>query len=324
MASKKKKIVTKDDLRRLMKEKQSVSKSNTKKIDHPLAKYNSLDQLVCVVCNTVVKSDLLWPAHLQSKPHKEKLEDLKSRETAGVKRKASNVQDTSENKKLKGSSNGNITGKGGLPPDFFDNNKSTALAKQPKSILTNSTKPLLSQYGSSDSEEEEDVKKPANISTQPTKLSSSALPADFFDAGVMPSASTSKDVEEEPRPATMADVLPEGFFDDPKMDAKVRKVEYVDKMEEEWELFQKTMKEETHVSEAIVEEEDEQVNVDRNIDEIDEQIQCWKEVNDLETKKEEIMKKAPVDSKKDNDSDEDLNEEMLDEFLDWRSKKSWR
>lgn len=47
-------------------------------------------------------------------------------------------------------------------------------------------------------------------------------------------------------------------------------------------------------------------------------------MNELETKKEEIMKKTPVDTKKDNDSDDDLNEEMLDEFLDWRSKKSWR
>jgi len=49
--------------------------------------------------------------------------------------------------------------------------------------------------------------------------------------------------------------------------------------------------------------------------------QCWKEVNDLETKKEEIMKKAPVEIKKDADSDDELNEEMLNEFLDWRSKK---
>ena len=38
MASKKKKIVTKDDLRRLMKEKQFDLKYNSKKIDHPLAK----------------------------------------------------------------------------------------------------------------------------------------------------------------------------------------------------------------------------------------------------------------------------------------------
>ena len=52
--------------------------------------------------------------------------------------------------------------------------------------------------------------------------------------------------------------------------------------------------------------------------------QCWKEVNDLEKKKEEIMQKEPHDAKKESDSDEDLSEAKLDEFLDWRSKKSWR
>ena len=34
-------------------------------------RYNSLDQLVCVLCNSVIKSSLLWPAHLQSRGHKE-------------------------------------------------------------------------------------------------------------------------------------------------------------------------------------------------------------------------------------------------------------
>ena len=50
--------------------------------------------------------------------------------------------------------------------------------------------------------------------------------------------------------------------------------------------------------------------------------QCWKEVNDLEKKKEEVMKKGAQGNKKDTDSDEDLDETDLDEFLDWRSKKS--
>jgi len=52
--------------------------------------------------------------------------------------------------------------------------------------------------------------------------------------------------------------------------------------------------------------------------------QCWKEVNELETKKEEMMKNGPVSTRANADSDDELNEEMLDEFLDWRSKKSWR
>ena len=48
------------------------------------------------------------------------------------------------------------------------------------------------------------------------------LVTDFFDA---PSKAEAEKVEStssaSSKPATMADVLPEGFFDDPKMDAKV-------------------------------------------------------------------------------------------------------
>ena len=35
--------------------------------------YNSLGQLVCVVCSCQVKSELLWNAHLQGRTHKEVL-----------------------------------------------------------------------------------------------------------------------------------------------------------------------------------------------------------------------------------------------------------
>ncbi len=41
--------------------------------------------------------------------------------------------------------------------------------------------------------------------------------------------------------------LPEGFFDDPKLDAKARKVEYKDPMAEEWEKFQKSIQKENDV-----------------------------------------------------------------------------
>ena len=41
--------------------------------------------------------------------------------------------------------------------------------------------------------------------------------------------------------------LPEGFFDDPKMDARARNVEYKDPMTEEWEKFQKSIAKETDV-----------------------------------------------------------------------------
>ena len=42
--------------------------------------------------------------------------------------------------------------------------------------------------------------------------------------------------------------LPEGFFDDPKRDAKARKVEYKDPELQEWEKFQKSIQKEDDVS----------------------------------------------------------------------------
>ena len=41
------------------------------KIDSPLARYNTLGQLVCILCQSVVKADLAWAAHVQGKIHKE-------------------------------------------------------------------------------------------------------------------------------------------------------------------------------------------------------------------------------------------------------------
>uniref|UniRef100_A0A2C9LK10 Zinc finger protein 830 n=1 Tax=Biomphalaria glabrata TaxID=6526 RepID=A0A2C9LK10_BIOGL len=219
MAAVKKKVVTKDDLRRFMKEKQTVVKGTVKKIEHPLAKYNSLNQLMCVLCNSIVKNDLLWSAHILSKQHKERVSELKTQGPA--------KPDTSVKAKRKGDDD-----------------------------LQTSTKKLKT-----------------------------------------------------------------GFFDDPKLDAKVRNVEYKDKDEEQWDLFQKAIKEEAQVSEVIMEEEDEQVNIDRNIDEIDDQIHRWQEVENLHVKKETIAKSCKPDGSKDNVDDE-VDDEELDSLLNWRAKKS--
>ena len=51
----------------------------SKKIESPLAKYNSIGQLTCIVCNQVVKSELLWNAHINTKAHLENKAKLKSK-----------------------------------------------------------------------------------------------------------------------------------------------------------------------------------------------------------------------------------------------------
>ena len=49
--------------------KQLASLSSQKRIESPLAKYNSIGQLTCIVCNQIVKSEVMWNAHLSSKVH---------------------------------------------------------------------------------------------------------------------------------------------------------------------------------------------------------------------------------------------------------------
>ncbi|GFS21862.1 zinc finger protein 830-like [Elysia marginata] len=328
MASLKRKTVSKDEIRRLMKEKSTISKSLNQKIDHPLAKYNSLQQLVCVLCNNVIKNDLLWPAHILSKQHKERALALKtqgplkpnSTHPSQEKRKGPDILEDRTSVKKKKSDTDLPSKPSSLPSDFFDGGQ-----KQTKTEVKERAKAaLLAGYSSSSSEQNDSdddcskqQPKPNNSYSGSSKPHLHGLPADFFDEGnepleTKPEASHSK---------KMSEVLPEGFFDDPKLDAKVRNVEYKDKEEEEWELFKKTIKEEAQVSEVIIEEEDEQVNFDRNIDEIDDQIQRWQEVENLHVKKEIILKSSKADTAKKEDSDEDFDEEELDEFLDWRSKQ---
>ena len=71
--------VDKNELKRLMREDKG------KRIESPLAKYNALGQLLCVICNQVIKSELFWSSHLNSKAHLQQIEALKSSTKSKVK-----------------------------------------------------------------------------------------------------------------------------------------------------------------------------------------------------------------------------------------------
>lgn len=119
------------------------------------------------------------------------------------------------------------------------------------------------------------------------------------------------------------EVLPEGFFDDPKLDAKARHVEYKDAVEEEWEKFQKEIREADYESLAMIAEDQEEATAERQIEEIDEQMKNFTKVLDLEKKKVEVITTAKenhmeVEEHISHDEDDD----DFDEYLDWRSKKS--
>lgn len=174
----------------------------TKKIDSPLAKYNSAGQLTCVVCNTAVKSEMVWTAHINGRQHRENVAFLKQskmetqftkpQNIPAVKRKADSIISSSSQPSASPS-------KKGVPADFFDKQPSLntpVSAPVPiKSILKNSTK----------------------TSFVPTSEVVTVLaPTDEMetdDAVMIPPTNEPNQVSSNP--------IPEGFFDDPKMDAKV-------------------------------------------------------------------------------------------------------
>merc|ERR1712080_140210 len=82
--------------------------------------------------------------------------------------------------------------------------------------------------------------------------------------------------------------LPEGFFDDPVQDAKARNVPYINVEEEEWERFQKVIGEEMSTAQTILVEDREEAPADRQIEEIDEQMEAWRRVTKMEQKKDQV------------------------------------
>lgn len=293
-----KKGVSKDDLKRLMK---NITTHGT--ITHPLAKYNSLGHLICTICNCQVKSDRLWNPHLLSRSHKERASQPTTKQTAV------DLATLSSKRKLDSS-------------ESPASKKLKETKQKPKGILKNAVP--LAGYSSSDEDsvnESDNIATSKKPSTDCSPAPSGDLPADFFDNAP---AAASVDIEGDgtEQMDTKPDAeLPEGFFDDPVADAKARNVEYVDKDEFEWEKFQSEIKQETHISEQITADDDFVATEERHIEEIDEQLAQWSRVNNIVQRKEELMKhKMEVDDTQE-DSSSDTDDLEFNQFLNWRSKK---
>jgi zinc finger protein 830 len=165
-----------------------------------------------------------------------------------------------------------------------------------------------------------------NKSMATSDVQQSGLPNDFFDDNKQMSAKseeTSESIDEEMETNDESKGLPKGFFDDPVMDAKARKVVFKDPMDEQWEQFQKVIAEENNVSENIIEEDIEGLQMDRNLEEIEEQIANWMKVNEMQ-KKAELIHSHIVNTRdtamKEEDSDSDVDEHDLNVFSNWRSR----
>ncbi|KFQ97617.1 Zinc finger protein 830, partial [Nipponia nippon] len=229
--------------------------------------------------------------------------------------------------------------------DFFDETEQESANQQ---LSKGSGPSLLSgNYDDDDDDDEEEEQDQSNKSCvmpkteipPPTQeVIANSLPADFFDSKttaapiVSHSGSIQKaEIQEKivERKENTAEALPEGFFDDPEVDAKVRKVDAPkDQMDKEWDEFQKAMRQVNTISEAIVAEEDEEGRLDRQIGEIDEQIECYRRV-ELLRNRQDLMKEKLKEAmrlratqEKDDEALGSEDEEELQDLLsqDWRVK----
>ncbi|XP_061549837.1 zinc finger protein 830 [Phycodurus eques] len=328
-AKKGKKVVNQEELRRLMREKQRQT-SGKKRVESPFAKYNSLGHLSCVLCNTQVKSELLWPAHVLGKLHKEKASEQKegkqTPQSQPVKRKATDDDKDVNGKRAKSTPDAGQSASA-VPEDLF---------AKPNSVKKSEGVSFLA--GVYDDDEEEATVVAGTTAAAPQ---AAGLPADFFDSSIpsAPAVSHSGSIakaEAPPPPEksaekkdNTAEALPEGFFDDPVRDAKVRNVDAPkDHMDKEWEEFQKEIRQVNTKSEAIVAEDDEEGRLERQIDEIDEQIECYKRVEMLRDKRDVAKRRSqprreePMETETKMEEEEEENEEELLGLLsqDWRAK----
>jgi zinc finger protein 830 len=285
MSAAKKKQVSQNELRLLMLKQKLQTQRVKKKIESPLAKYSLSGQLSCAVCKLNIKDDSSWSVHISSKVHKENITKRKPESSRMTERLAV----TTESLKR-------------------------TLPKQESFVPPKKLKGILKNY----------------------KAPPEKVPSDFFETPTPTSTENTNvngesDEKMDVQPETLDDLnldrgeLPKGFFDDPMLDAKIRKEEYVSSIDEEFLKFQKEIKEENMLSEQIMADNEDETTYGRQVEEIDEQIKHWSKVIELEKKREKIALATEnmnnMEIKNEPDEIEESDDSDMDEFIDWRSKK---
>uniref|UniRef100_A0A803XY85 Zinc finger protein 830 n=1 Tax=Meleagris gallopavo TaxID=9103 RepID=A0A803XY85_MELGA len=262
--------------------------ADKKRIESPFAKYPRLGHLSCTLCSAPVKSELLWQTHVLGKQHRERVAELK-----GAKQAAS----------------GSAAGASSQPVK-----RKTADAE---STQLKKTKGKEGKYFFKRLQE--------SGSFTCSVLGFLLLCCEPMTVELMSACCCWKGKKKE----NTAEALPEGFFDDPEVDAKVRKVDAPkDQMDKEWDEFQKAMRQVNTISEAIVAEDDEEGRLDRQIGEIDEQIECYRRVELLRNRQDLMKEKCKeamrlrATQEKEDEAIGSEDEEELQDLLsqDWRVK----
>lgn len=153
--------------------------------------YSLSGQITCIICKINVCNEASWPIHINSKKHKENIENAKKQlekaksTISGQKRSASSLKEPQQIKKVKGIlKNANpqtAQVKSVLPEDFFDNKQSSRKngLKNDKSSsekASTSVEPVECMITEEENEEDRQLK---------GKDNASALPEGFFDDPVL-------------------------------------------------------------------------------------------------------------------------------------------
>lgn len=352
-------MVNQEDLRRLMREKKR-STERDKRVDSPHARYSSVGQLSCALCNAPVKSALLWHTHVLGKTHKDRVSELKNREStpsssssaaAALKSRTTPAPSSSSSSALKRSAPEPASSASGEGKRAKTRVTAGAGQQEQTAVSSGQSAGLVLLAGHYDDDDEDEEGSSAAPAGEP--VPNAGLPADFFDSSsvsesqagsgsvshsgsVSGSVSHSGSVSQaedggEERKDGPAEALPEGFFDDPVRDAKVRNVDTPrDHMDREWEEFQKEMRQVNSASDAIVAEDDEEGRLERQIHEIDQQMLCFRRVELLRARQELVrsalsrarLQRGEARPAGADEDEEDEEEEELMHVLaqDWRAK----
>ncbi|KAF9134961.1 hypothetical protein BGW39_005258 [Mortierella sp. 14UC] len=219
----------------------SPSSSSSKRVTHPLAKYDSKTfRLTCAICGPAVpiKSDSLWNAHLVSKAHQEAVaklravkEQMQRKEAEAAEQRRLQQEQQRQQQQAQAQGQGVKRKAAGGLVAYADDSESDSDDEVAGSVpLSNSQAAVTSDFKrvKIDGEASEDLRRDEEQDIEDEEEAMSGLPAGFFDAPASAAPESARDAtderitEEEPEPESMDGVLPAGFFDNPEEDARVR------------------------------------------------------------------------------------------------------
>lgn len=120
-------------------------------------------------------------------------------------------------------------------------------------------------------------------------------------------------------PINTSNALPDKFFD---QDKSTKGTGNDGDPDAEWIKFQREIREAASVSNIIVAEEQDNLNIKRQLKEIDEQMENWKKFVEINNKKDSLLsRKRRVQKEIEQDIESSSSEESsVEDLMDWRSK----